>query len=86
MLEFLRQILSTESGQGSSNRACLVVTVASLVCWASLIAWRTGAIPEIPDSWIYVIGIFVSGSFAAKANDTYKTVKTPPPIQESSDA
>jgi hypothetical protein len=78
MSKFIKSVASNDNGVGSSNRISLMVIVAALIIWSTVVVWRTGAIPEISESWIYLVGIFVGGTATGKATDAYGKKKAKP--------
>ena len=74
--EFIKSVISNDNGVGSSNRMALIFIVIALVTWTSYVVFTTGSIPDIADSWIYIIGIFVGGTATGKATDAYKKSKS----------
>ena len=63
-MNMLRGFFSNDNGTPSGNRFFLFIVIVALISWANLIVVRTSAIPEIPSTWVWVIGIF-SGVVAA---------------------
>jgi len=57
-MKMLRGFFSNDDGTPSGNRFFLGITLTCLLLWANLIVCRTLVIPEIPATWVYVIGIF----------------------------
>jgi hypothetical protein len=78
MFNFIAQMLSGDTGQASTQRVCLLLIVVAMVAWTSSIVIKSAAIPNIPDTWVWLIGVFVAGVSGGKAIDAYKTVKTTP--------
>jgi hypothetical protein len=77
MFSFISQMLSGDTGQASTQRVCLILTIVALVAWSSDIVIKTTAIPNIPDTWVWLIGVLVAGVSGGKAIDAYKVVKGP---------
>lgn len=76
MFNFLKSAMSN-TGDVSSNRLFLASVIFSLLGWTSVVVAQTGIIPEIPASWVTVVGIFVGGAGWGKATEVYKAVKAP---------
>jgi uncharacterized membrane protein HdeD (DUF308 family) len=47
-----------DNGSPSSNRVFLALVLVFLLHWATQIMERKSAIPDIPDGWLWLIGIF----------------------------
>ena len=54
----LRGFFCNDNGTPSGNRFLLFIIVAALISWGNLIVCKSGVIPEIPSTWVYIIGIF----------------------------
>lgn len=74
-MKFLRQMFSNDNGTASSNRVFLAVIVAALLSWANLIVVKTNVIPEVPSTWVYLVGVFSGVVAFTKGADAYKETK-----------
>lgn len=74
-MDFIKGVLSGRGGQGSTQRVCLLATIVLMLAWSTRIVMLKTAIPEIPDTWVWLIGVFVAGITGGKGVDAYKTVK-----------
>lgn len=57
-MKTLRLFFCNDDGTPSSNRFFLFIVLVMLILWSNLIVCKTGIIPEIPQTWVYIIGIF----------------------------
>ena len=73
MKDFLKSALSDVNGQVSSNRLLATLIILFLLITSSVVAVTTWAIPEVSQSWVYLIGIFVGGALGGKATEAIKT-------------
>jgi hypothetical protein len=78
-MKMLRGFFSNDDGTPSGNRFFLAIVLTALITWANLIVCEKNEIPEIPSTWVYVIGIFSGVIVATKITTGVVTVKTPPP-------
>ena len=82
MKDFIYSVLSNSDGSGSSNRVCLMLVLLFILGSATFITIQTGAIPDVSQAWIYLVGIFVGGTTASKGVDAFKTnTEQPQPEQ-----
>ena len=74
-MKMLTGFFSNDDGTPSGNRFFLFIVLAALILWANLIVCKTSIIPEIPSSWVYVIGIFSGVIIGTKVTAGVVTVK-----------
>jgi hypothetical protein len=69
-MAFIREILSSDSEQGSFSRLTGLMIALALIVWASIIVWRTGTIPDIPAYWaLTLLGLYgINKSMEAAKN------------------
>jgi TRAP-type C4-dicarboxylate transport system permease small subunit len=65
-----------DNGTPSGNRFFLFMILAALISWANLIVCKNAVIPEVPSSWIYIIGIFSGVVMATKVAAATVEIKT----------
>jgi hypothetical protein len=75
-MNFIKSIISGDNGQGSTHRVCMLATVALLLSWSTRIVILKQAIPDIPETWVWFIGVLVAGITTGKGVDAYKSVKS----------
>lgn len=75
MKEFLKSALSDVNGDVSSNRVFLGLIVLFILGTSLYITIVKQAIPDISESWIYLVGIFASAALGGKATDAVKNFK-----------
>ena len=83
---FFIRMLSDHTGP-SNTRVMLDIVVLNMLILANIIAWRTSQIPQIPDGWLWVIGILsgtVTTGYLATAATAFATkggtnANQPPP-------
>ena len=80
----VKSALQDVDGQTSSNRMFLFLTMMFILITSTYIAFSTGAIPDVSDSWIYIIGIFSGAALGGKATNAVKTYKSKP-VDDSED-
>lgn len=68
-------IFEEQPGKVSSHRIFLAVLIGFLMTWSSLIVEATKKIPEIPESWVFIILIFAGGVSASKGINAWQTMK-----------
>ena len=74
-MKTLRLFFCNDDGTPSSNRFFLGIILLMLLLWSNLIVCKTLTIPEIPQTWVYVIGIFSSVVLGTKITTGVETVK-----------
>lgn len=84
--EFIKSIISDETGSGSSNRTAMMAIILMILVWTTYIVYLTKAVPDISDSWLTLVGIFVTGGATGKVVDAYKIVKAPKVVPEEGPA
>jgi hypothetical protein len=78
MKDFIKSTLSDVNGEISSNRVFLALVVVFILATSSYITVTTGAIPDISESWIYLVGIFAGAALGGKATEAAKSFKSNP--------
>lgn len=86
-MDFIKGVLSGRGGQGSTQRVCLFATIFLMLAWSTRIVILKAIIPEIPDTWVWLISVLVAGITGAKGVDAYRSAKgannvnaTPPAV------
>jgi hypothetical protein len=77
-MEFWRKVFSNDDGAPSSNRVFLAAILVVLIIWGNLIVVRTGSIPAIPETWLYLVGIFSGVVAFTKGAAAYQAGKGAP--------
>ena len=73
----LRGFFCNDNGTPSGNRFFLFIILIGLISWANLIVCKTAVIPEVPSSWVYIIGIFSGVVLGTKVSAAVASAKTP---------
>lgn len=75
IIKWIATIFEEKPGKVSSHRIFLAVLLGFLVRWASLIVESTEKIPEIPESWVFIVLIFAGGVSAGKGISAWQEMK-----------
>ena len=75
-MNLIRGFFSNDDGTPSGNRFFLFLIITALITWASMIVFKSSVIPEIPSTWVYVIGIFSGVVLGTKVKDGLVEIKT----------
>lgn len=65
-MNFFRALLS-QNGKISSNRFFALIIIVFLIISSGVVAWQTGAIPDIGMGWLGLVTALVSASLGGKA-------------------
>lgn len=75
-MNYIASILSDNKGNGSSQRVAMMLAIVCVLTWASWIVYKTTVIPAIPDTWVWFIGLLVTGIAGDKTITAVKEVKS----------
>ena len=69
-MAFIKEILSSDSEQGSFSRLTGLMIAVALIVWASFIVWEKQVIPDIPLYWaLTLLGLYgINKSMEAAKN------------------
>lgn len=79
-MDFIGRMLSDEKGQPSTQRACMLLLVISVVVWISCAGYKAQKLPDVPATlsefvqWLFSALVF--GVVASKGATAYVQGKT----------
>jgi len=77
-MQFIKEILSSDSGQGSFSRISGAIIILALIIWASILVLTTKAIHDVPACWLaLVLGLYGINKIADGATAIAATIKNP---------
>lgn len=75
-MNFVKDILSSDTEQGSFSRLSGLLIILALIIWASWITWQSKVIPDIPYYWlVLVLGLYGINKTMEAAKIITATVK-----------
>lgn len=73
MKEFFKSMFTDGASGGiSSNRVFLACILGFILIASTYMVISTGTIPDISDSWVYLVGVFAGAAWGGKAAAAYK--------------
>jgi hypothetical protein len=75
MILYLAQMFNEPKGKTSCQRTCLFLVLVCVLVWSTMIVQAKQVIPELPTSWVWLIGILLGGIGFSKGVDAFTTVK-----------